>query len=96
MSEKDLDQVYSQRTDLFLLSMALAKERGWLVGARENDGQWVVLYIKMPTGEISIHAKVSEIDADILHKLPQELEWDGTNDEVKHKRIRDFVAQNLI
>lgn len=92
MAEKDLDEVYSQRTDLFLLAMALAKKQGYRTGVRENDGTWVVLSITLGEGQqISIHAKVTEVPDFILNG-PEADPWDGSNDIDKHNRIREFIA----
>jgi len=85
--EKTLDEVYSQRTDYFLLAMALAQRAGWRASWREKEGEWVVLVIKTPEGEVSIHAKTNEVPKEVFEWGPAS-PWDNST-ALEHKlRIR--------
>jgi hypothetical protein len=90
MSDKTLDEVYEQRTDLFLLAMRMAQKLDYETGIRDNDGEWVVLSIELPTGQISIHAQVKDIPLEILNGSKAK-EYDGHTDKEKKLRILSYL-----
>lgn len=90
MTDKTLDEVYEQRTDLFLLSMKMAQELNLKTGIRENDGEWVVLSIELPTGQISIHAQVKDVPSFILNGSKAN-DYDGHTNEEKKSRIYNYL-----
>lgn len=75
----DLDYVI--RYGLVLRALNYANELGIPAGIRINkdEPEWPVVYIHLPTGQISWH-------------IPQHVVgWDGHNTEEKYKRIRNYV-----
>lgn len=89
-NEKKIDDVYQQRTDLFMLAMKLAKKQGYRVGVRNKETAWPVLSISLPQGQIAIHAKKTEICETILNESEAE-NYDNHSDQDKHNRIHDFI-----
>jgi hypothetical protein len=87
-AEKTLDEVYSQRTQYFLLAMALARKVGWRASWREKTDEWVVLVIETPVGEVSIHAKTSEVP-EVEYEWPRAPAWDKSDAAVHVKRIAE-------
>ncbi len=94
MADKTLDQVYRQRTEVFMLAMALAKKLGYEVGVRGDD-EWPVLVLVLDNGEeVALHAAASDVQPELLaHKTKRK--YDGHSDDDKEKRIRAVVAQEF-
>lgn len=105
-AEKTLDEVYEQRTWLFMLACTLAREvndqrakRGkpilYLTGLRkQSDDAWPALVLKLPfVGEISIHAKKEHVMSapSYIRDLYPGGDWDGSNDTVQ--RIRRYLNE---
>lgn len=75
------DQDYPARYPLVLLAMSLAIQVGYPVGIRIDPDapEWPVIYIELPTGQVSWH-------------MPQhESDWDGHTTEDKYQRIAAFT-----
>ena len=79
IEKADVD--YPARYILVLEALALAVESGYDAGIRIDpvDPTWPVVYIELPTGQVSWHMPE--------HKLP----WDGHTTEDKYARIREFA-----
>lgn len=79
----DLDAVYAERNRLVI---ALAKHypHGWGKDPAEPD--WPVLYIDLPTGQVSWHFKKEDaINSGLLGGYDGE--WDGHSDDEKYARL---------
>lgn len=80
----EADQDYPARYLLVLTAVPLALCLGYPVGIRidPDASQWPVIYIELPTGQVSWH-------------MPQhESEWDGHTTEEKHARIAAFIERS--
>jgi hypothetical protein len=76
----DLQKNYEQRNALAFATVGLCAAEGLKVGIRVDpeNPQWPVLYVELPTGQISWH-------------LPaHEKAWDGHTTDDKYKRIHEF------
>ena len=92
--EKTLNEVYSQRADIFMLAMAFARQLGYEVGTRGDDDEWPVHVIVLPAGigEVALHVSAKDAEAVLLEKKNRTTQkYDGHTDEEKHERIREFV-----
>lgn len=75
------DEDYEVRYGLVLRAMHYAHELGFNVGMRIDPGapEWPVVYIELPTGQVSWH-------------MPQhEVPWDQHSTEEKFQRIKDWL-----
>ncbi len=86
-----LDDVYKDRNLLAQLAAVLAQRAGLCVGigvdAEEPD--WPVIYIDLPTGQVSWHVPKDELVARLDPYGPK---WDGHLGEEKQRRIREFLT----
>lgn len=74
------DTNYEKRYGFVLNAMAIAHELGYESGIRidPNESEWPVVYIELPTGQVSWH-------------LPQHTkEYDGHTTEEKYDRIHRY------
>lgn len=79
---KKYDNDYEKRYDLVLQALYMSNELGYESGIRidANEPKWPVVYIELPTGQISWH-------------MPQHsIEWDKHDTESKYKRIDEFCS----
>ncbi|MEA4926828.1 MAG: hypothetical protein VB084_16165 [Syntrophomonadaceae bacterium] len=84
-SIKDNDTNYDARYKLVFQAVCVALENGLQAGVRmdESEPEWPVLYIELPTGQVSWH-------------MPQHIKaWDGHDTEEKYRRINEFIKQCL-
>lgn len=94
-SDKTLDEVYHERTDLFLLCMKLARQLEMRTGIRGSaEDAFVVLWIELSPSrnEISIHAKTNEVPESVLRRYNALYDPIYTP-EKKRKDIHDFIHQ---
>ena len=96
------DQAYKERDMVLALAAsaidALASQRvvrAWLGRHQENDPNWEddwrnVVFIQLPTGQLSWHIHDSELPW--FAGLPREGQaWDGHTTEEKYQRLLQFV-----
>ncbi len=86
-----LDDVYRDRNLLAQLAGELARRLGMTVGIGSDPAEpdWPVLYIDLPTGQISWHLPQAELTADFGRYRAA---WDGHAVATKHDRIRAFLT----
>ena len=74
------DTDYEKRYDLVLDALSQARNAGYAAGIRLDpaDPEWPVVYIELPTGQVSWH----------LPQHPQP--WDGHDTPEKYRRCRAF------
>lgn len=80
IAEHDTD--YDVRYQLVFRAVSLALGQGYAAGVRVDPAEpgWPVVYIELPTGQVSWH-------------MPQhKLVWDGHDTDEKYRRVREFVA----
>lgn len=90
----ELDEVYADRNRLAQLAAVLASRLGYeiSIGLDEHEPAYPVLYIQLPTGQISWHIKVADLTLlDIDHvSWPAVNPWDGHDDREKKDRIEFY------
>jgi hypothetical protein len=86
-----LDDVYQDRNLVVQLAAILAQRLGFQVwvGVDKDEPDWPVIYIDLPTGQVSWHIPQHELIAKLN---PSEEKWDGHSPEEKQQRIREFLA----
>ena len=85
--ESKPDEAYLDRNLCVQLMARMAQKLGYNAGIREN-GDWPILYIDLPTGQVSWHIP----KADITGTFPEYLKgWDGHDVECKRKRLVEFI-----
>ena len=85
--ESKSSEAYLDRNLCVQVMARMAQKLGYNVGVKEN-GDWPILYINLPTGQVSWHIP----KADITGTFPEyQKEWDGHNVECKRKRLVEFI-----
>lgn len=89
-----IDEVYRDRNLLAQFAAALAQRCGFPVGTGidADEPDWPVVYIDLPTGQVSWHIPKGELVAGLG---PYEREWDGHDGPKKERRIRAFLEQTV-
>jgi hypothetical protein len=89
----DIDDVYRERQHL--VSNLSAKHPSGLVSSVDEDGvTWPIVYIELPTGQVSWH--ISDVDLDLFSHVPyRDIKWDGHNTSEKYRRL-DAYTQSLV
>ena len=88
-----LEEAYYDRNQLAMLAAKLARligyETGWHVD--DDEPEWPVLYIELPTGQVSWHIPMAEVldQTVIMHNHVRP--WDGHTLEEKRHRIVQFL-----
>jgi len=85
--ESKPDEAYLDRNLCVQVIARMAQKLGYNVGIKEN-GDWPILYIDLPTGQVSWHIP----KADIAGISPEyHKEWDGHDVEIKRMRLIEFI-----
>ena len=87
-TESSPDQAYHDRNLVVQLAAKLAIQCGLKAGIRERQGQWPILYIDLPTGQVSWHIPADELIPG-LPDFPDS--WDGHDLEMKRRRVNRFM-----
>lgn len=94
-SDGSASAAYLDRNLLAQLSAKLAMKLGYAVGWNFDDDDWPILYVQLPTGQISYHLPRGEVLSDGFVATPTgnmpAPDWDGHALEEKQQRIREFV-----
>lgn len=83
---KNNDLIYDKRYKLVFKALSLAIELGYKAGVRidEEEPEWPVVYIELPTGQVSWH-------------MPQHIKkWDGHTTEEKYKRVDEYNESKML
>lgn len=86
------NELYEERNRLVGLAVSVAQEKGLKTGKAEDpeDEEWVLIYIDLPTGQVSWHVHRSD-----LRYFPPMGEydkpWDGHSTPKKYDRVLDFI-----
>lgn len=81
------DAVYRERAHLLALLATHYPARVW---RDEDEPQWPVLYIDLPTGQVSWHLNLSDLDL-FAHVDSGHETWDGHTTDEKYERIREWT-----
>jgi len=98
VSKEMLDSVYSERNKLVALVARLSEMLGYKVGIKEHIGEeyeddWRnVLFIDLPTGQVSWHLHKSEL-TNFLGVQPYDGEWDKHSTEEKYSRVIEMATR---
>jgi hypothetical protein len=85
-TDADRQRVYASRNQLTYRALGEASRLDYEVGIRldPTEPTWPVVYIQLPTGQVSWH-------------VPQHLyDWDGHDTAEKYRRLREYVKRELI
>jgi hypothetical protein len=82
------DEAYVDRNLAVQVMAVLAKQLGYQTGVRNREDEWPILYVGLPTGQVSWHIPKSEVAA-FFPDYP--CEWDGHNLKEKRERMRRFL-----
>lgn len=82
--------VYTDRNLLAQLAAQLAEQLGYRVwvGTDSKEPDWPVLFIELPTGQVSYHLPRSEM---VIDPKPDAAPWDGHSTDEKRRRIRSYL-----
>ena len=85
------DEAYYDR-DLIAQALArMALEVGYSAGVKFRESEWPIIYVDLPTGQVSWHIKHVEL----LQGLPDYPgEWDKHDLEEKRDRIKEYAKGN--
>ncbi len=86
--ESTSDEAYLDRNLAVQVLAALARQLGYQTGIRNREDEWSILYIDLPTGQVSWHIPKDEIAA-YFPDYPGE--WDGHDLREKRDRLRQFL-----
>jgi len=93
--DKAGSHLYGDRNQAVVLAARFARELGHNVGVGEDEQGQPVLYIDLPTGQVSWHLKHERIQR-ILCMFPRyKGQWDGHTRLKRWKRICGYLRQPL-
>jgi len=85
--ESKPDEAYLDRNLCVQVIAGMAQKLGYNVGIKEN-GDWPILYIDLPTGQVSWHLPLKEIVGNFSE---YSMEWDNHDVECKRNRLVEFI-----
>jgi hypothetical protein len=88
------DGEYAERANVVALAVALADRLGYEVGALNDPAEpdWPVVYIGLPTGQVSWHFSRDDFTRCFPHGLHRFNDsWDGHDTATKYARCAEFV-----
>ena len=86
--QSEPDEAYVDRNLAVQVLAILANQKGYQIGIRNREDDWPILYVDLPTGQVSWHIPKDEIVA-LLPDYPGE--WDGHDLKEKRDRLRRFL-----
>lgn len=91
----DFVTLYSDRTCLVGALVAHAAMRGWRYGWKLDDAlegnEWPVVFVDLPTGQVSWHVARADFDVVFWSEMPRyEGTWDGHSTVEKLTRLRTW------
>lgn len=93
----DADEVYSQRNKAVSLLCKFALALGFPCGYKHDyrDREWPVIFIDLPTGQVSWHVNVKEFTK-LFNFLPEyEGSWDNHTTDQKHNRMEVLEVSGI-
>lgn len=89
----ELDSVYRERNQIAagLAHLVMVAGGNAWIGHDPSEPDWPVLFIELPTGQVSWH--FAPTDVDLLEGIPtSERPWDGHTTEEKYQRLQALRA----
>jgi hypothetical protein len=83
----DLDNVYRERQHLVAHLAAIYPS---VITSEDDD--WSIVYIQIPTGQISWHIGKSDMDLFKHVENDDSIKWDGHTTEEKYARLDEFTT----
>jgi hypothetical protein len=81
-------EAYLDRNLAVQVIAVMANRLGYHMGIRNRNDEWPILYIDLPTGQVSWHLPSQEL----IGNFPDYMgEWDGHDVVEKRDRLRKFV-----
>lgn len=97
-TQEETSKVYRERNIAVALAARLALELGYSVAIHtsDDDPEWPVVFIDLPTGQVSWHIPYDEV----LEYFPPLAEmvvnpWDGHSTDEKHLRVMRFASREV-
>lgn len=87
---KTINDVYRERN-----SLAAVLAHMFPSYLKIDNVQWPIIYIDLPTGQISFHIPILEIMQFLPLQLSKIIEYDGHSNEEKWERIRCFISSKV-
>lgn len=82
------EEAYLDRNLAVQVIAKMALQLGFKAGIRNRDGKWPLLYIELPTGQISWHLD----SKDLFGEFPDyDGVWDAHTVDEKRDRIRKYL-----
>lgn len=82
------EEAYEDRSLLAQVALRMARELHYRVRIKDYESEWPILYIELPTGQISYHIAKKDL---YFKEEPSFLEWDGHDREEKNERIISYI-----
>lgn len=98
-SKADINDVYTERNRAVALACELAHRLGYHTEVYHGDigeePEWVVVFIDLPTGQVSWHIPAQEY-IDLFPAIVANLNnsWDGHSTDDKNSRIQRFTQRS--
>lgn len=89
---EQLQHLYAERNSCVALILRLAGALGYRTGLLADPAEplWPVVYVDLPTGQVSWHLPASFV-AELVPELePYAGVWDGHNSREKYRRVLDY------
>ena len=87
-NESTPDEAHYDRNLCVQAMLKMAQKLGFNTGLKE-DPEWPILYIDLPTGQVSWHIPKQEILTDVPEYNGK---WDGHNLQEKRRRVIDYMG----
>ena len=88
--ESTPDEAYLDRNLAVQVLARMAKELHYRVGIKDEDTEWPIIYIELPTGQVSWHIPAKELVGDFMETV---LQWDGHDVGIKRQRLVDYIQE---
>lgn len=80
-------EAYLDRNMLAVSIAQAALKIGWKAGWKEAAGEWRIIYVDLPTGQVSWH-----VPYEMTGNLPEyKGSWDGHNLKEKRARVKAYM-----
>jgi len=89
--ESTSEEAYLDRNLAVQVVAELALRLGFNAGIKERETAWPILYVDLPTGQVSWHIPSAELNGYFPDYAG---EWDGHGVEEKRVRLRKFLERN--
>lgn len=84
------EESYFDRNQAAMVIGKFAQMLGFTVGIKP-DKEWPILYVELPTGQVSWHLPAGEL----MGSFPiYEGQWDGHDVQEKRERLRKFIEED--